>query len=229
MLCPFHPHWVMSSKTRLVHRVGNWMKFTFSACQSPSKISGLHQAPLLQTIRKNRFPLGNCSTKRLFPKFRKFLLQAGEMFLQDHVEESPFAKKVIFPRGEKEKKPPTHCFGKSLLLICVPASLPQKPPLPQPELRNVMSESLPSKSPLHFYSPAEPGNCYFAQPDPRNAGTAELRSSYLKGFPSRGNNEKVSLLCGSHLCWFHSLGQGKSQLCYRKTIAAVQHLFCSEF
>lgn len=60
-----------------------------------------------------------------FPKFCKFLLQAGQMLLQECVEESPFAKRVPFLWGEKGKKPSIYCFGKPFLLICVPASLPQ--------------------------------------------------------------------------------------------------------
>lgn len=153
------------------------------------------------------------------------------MLLWECVKEPPFAKKVTFPHGEKEKNPPTHCFGKSFLLICVPASLPQTM-VTRATLTTAWTthmSSTMSKSPAHFHSPTKPRKHYFAQQDPRNTDVAELCSSGLKGFPSHSNDEELSLLCLSHLCWFHSLGRGRSQLCYQKITAAVQHLFCSEF
>lgn len=136
------------------------------------------------------FSLGKCFTKRLFPKFCKHLLQAEEVFLQECLKGSPFAKKkVTFPCGEKEKKPLTHCFGKSFLLICSPASLPwtvvTRATLTTAwtaKTSNTMSKSLPFKCPAHFYSRAEPGKHYFAQQNPRNAETAEFATHVWRVF-----------------------------------------------
>lgn len=196
------------------------------------------QFPLLQTIRKSMFPLGKCFTKRFFPKFCKFLLEVGEIF------KSIFAKKPKKPKtknktqktsslGEKEKKTPTYHLGRSLLLIWFLSGTAVRRTthikLWTKYTSSIMSKSLPCRPPAHFYSPAEPCKLYFTQSDPRNTEAAPLHSSGPKGFPSRGNNEELSLLCRSHLCWFHSLGQGKHRPCSQSTTTAVQHLFCSEF
>jgi len=49
------------------------------------------------------FLLEKYFTKRLFAKFYKFLLQTGDMLLEECAKASPFdKKKVVFPSGEKE-------------------------------------------------------------------------------------------------------------------------------
>lgn len=170
MLCPLHPHWVMSSYGR---KVDEFHLFCFS--QSPAESSGLHQFSLLQTIRKNMFPLGKCSIKRAFLKSCKLLLQTGEKLLP--------LKNLCLPKK--------HHF---LSLSCLSALLHLRHNLWlaratlatgwTTHTSSTMSKSLPSKPSAQFYSPPEPCKQCSAEPDLRTTDTAELTAWVWRVFPA---------------------------------------------